>query len=128
MEDYGDACAHLTNIIVHNWHFLRLHALTSANADGLCVVHKYNQLMKNLPLNKLLSATNLDKIQESLLIFGLSPYPICHALPLVEPISHDFNDQLLRVLTCPVRSIWQTPHTDIFRTWDDLIKGSRVWM
>jgi hypothetical protein len=35
------------------------------------VVHKYNQLMKDFPLNELLSATDLDKIQESLiLIFG----------------------------------------------------------
>lgn len=34
-------------------------------------VHKYNQLMKDFPLNELLSATDLDKIQESLqLIFG----------------------------------------------------------
>ena len=35
------------------------------------LVHKYNQLMKDFPLNELLSATDLDKIQESLqLIFG----------------------------------------------------------
>ena len=35
------------------------------------IVHKYNQLMKDFPLNELLSATDLDKIQESLhLIFG----------------------------------------------------------
>jgi dynein heavy chain 1 len=34
-------------------------------------VHKYNQLMKDFPLNELLSATDLDKIKESLyLIFG----------------------------------------------------------
>jgi hypothetical protein len=34
-------------------------------------VHKYNQLMKDFPLNELLSATDLDKIQESLyLIFS----------------------------------------------------------
>jgi dynein heavy chain 1 len=35
------------------------------------VVHKYNILMKDFPLNELLSATDLDKVQESLyLIFG----------------------------------------------------------
>jgi Dynein heavy chain, N-terminal region 1 len=94
--------------------------------------------MKDFPLNELLSAIDLDKIQESLiLIFGhiswklkLSPYPIQHALPLVEAISQDFNDQLL----CILMSQWlpympyetfnwllaQTMH--IFWTWDDLIK------
>lgn len=38
---------------------------------GLCAVHKYNQLMKDFPLNELLAATDLEKVQESLLlIFG----------------------------------------------------------
>jgi len=101
-------------------------------------VHKYNQLMKDFPLNELLSATDLDKIQESLvLIFGhinrklrLSPYPIRRALPLVEAISRDFNDQLLRILTS--QRLPYTPYdtferllsqtTNIFRTWDDQIK------
>jgi hypothetical protein len=83
-----------------------LHAVASVNADGLYAVHKYNRLMKDSPLNELLSATDLDKTQESLLIFGhmnrklkLFPYPIRRALPLVEAISRDFNDQLLRVQT-----------------------------
>ncbi|KAG1882389.1 dynein heavy chain, N-terminal region 1-domain-containing protein [Suillus subluteus] len=102
------------------------------------LVHKYNQLMKDFPLNELLSATDLEKIQESLvLIFGhinrklkLSPYPIRRALPLVEAISRDFNDQLLRVLTS--HRLSYTPYEtfdrllgqtmNIFRTWDDLIK------
>src|ERR1700733_15232297 len=118
--------------------FPPLHSLTSVDADGLCAVHKYNQLMKDFPLNELLSATDLDKIQESLLlIFGhinrklkLSPYPIRRAPPLVEAISRDFNDQLLRVLTS--HRLPYTPYetfdrllsqsTNIFRTWDDLIK------
>jgi hypothetical protein len=77
-----------------------------ADASG-GAVHKYNQLMKDFPLDELLSATDLDKIDKSLgLIFGhinrkltLSPYPIRRALPLVEAISRDFNDRLLRVLT-----------------------------
>jgi hypothetical protein len=94
--------------------------------------------MKDFPLNELLSATDLDKIQESLvLIFGhinrklkLSPYPIRRALPLVEAISRDFNDQLLRILTS--HRLPYTPYEtfdrllsqtmNIFRTWDDLIK------
>ena len=94
--------------------------------------------MKDFPLNELLSAPDLDKIQEALvLIFGhinrklkLSPYPIRRALPLVEAISRDFNDQLLRILTS--HRLLYTPYEtferlllqtmNIFRTWDDLIK------
>ncbi|KAF9481287.1 cytoplasmic dynein heavy chain 1 [Pholiota conissans] len=121
----------------------RFHATVSFIADtGLKdatdLVHKYNQLMKDFPLNELLSATDLDKVQESLvLIFGhinrklrLSPYPIRRALPLVEAISRDFNDQLLRILTS--HRLPYTPYdtferllsqtTAIFRTWDDQIK------
>ncbi|KAG8897185.1 hypothetical protein FRB99_008380, partial [Tulasnella sp. 403] len=121
----------------------RFHATVSFIADtGLKeaadIVHKYNQLMRDFPLNDLLSATDLDKIQESILsIFNhinkklrLSPYPIRRALPLVEAISKDFNDQLLRVLTS--HRLTYTPYDtfdrllgqtqDIFRTWDDQIK------
>lgn len=121
----------------------RFHATVSFIADtGLKdatdTVHKYNQLMKDFPLNELLSATDLEKIQEALiLIFGhinrklkLSPYPIRRALPLVEAISRDFNDQLLRVLTS--HRLLYTPYEtferllgqtmNIFRTWDDNIK------
>lgn len=62
--------------------------------------------MKDFPLNDLLSATDLPKIANSInAIFRhvstklkLSPYPIRRALPLVEAISRDFNDALLRVL------------------------------
>ncbi|KAG6887387.1 hypothetical protein C0992_012466 [Termitomyces sp. T32_za158] len=101
-------------------------------------LHKYNQLMKDFPLNELLSSTDLDKVQESLtLIFGhinrklkLSPYPIRRALPFVEAISRDFNDQLLRILTS--HRLAYTPYETFdrllaqtmnnFQTWDDLFK------
>ncbi|KAF9649981.1 hypothetical protein BDM02DRAFT_3112755 [Thelephora ganbajun] len=122
----------------------RYHATVSFIADtGLKeatdIVHKYNQLMKDFPLNELLSATDLDKIQESLaLIFGhinrklrVAPYPIRRALPLVEAISRDFNEQLTRVLTS--HRLLYTPYDtferlltqvmNIFRTWDDSMKG-----
>jgi len=121
----------------------RFHATVSFIADtGLKdatdLVHKYNQLMKDFPLNELLSATDLDKIQESLvLIFGhinrklkLSPYPIRRALPLVEAISRDFNDVLLNILTS--HRLLYTPYetferilsqtANIFKVWDDNIK------
>ena len=89
-------------------------------------------------MNELLSAPDLDKIQEALtLIFGhvnrklkLSPYPVRRALPLVEAISRDLNEQLLRILTS--HRLLYTPYETferllnqtmgIFRTWDDNIK------
>ncbi|KAI0344163.1 cytoplasmic dynein heavy chain 1 [Trametopsis cervina] len=106
--------------------------------DATDTVHKYNVLMKDFPLNELLAATDLEKIQESIaLIFQhitrklkLSPYPIRRALPLVEAISKDFNDQLLRVLSS--QRLLYTPYEtferllssamDNFRVWDDNIK------
>ncbi|CAO3629084.1 unnamed protein product [Cunninghamella echinulata] len=124
-------------------HAKRFHATVSFIADtglkeGMELVHKYNQLMKDFPLNELLSATDVDKIRESLvLIFGhlnkklkLSPYPIRRALPLVEAISRDLNDQLLKVLGS--RRMMYMEYDDferttagaeaVFHTWDDLIK------
>ncbi|KAI7858782.1 dynein heavy chain [Circinella umbellata] len=124
-------------------HAKRFHATVSFIADtglkeGMELVHKYNQLMKDFPLNELLSATDVDKIRESLgLIFGhlnkklkLSPYPIRRALPLVEAISRDLNDQLLKVLGS--RRLMYMEYDDferttsgaeaVFQTWDDLIK------
>ncbi|KAF8627873.1 hypothetical protein AX15_004203 [Amanita polypyramis BW_CC] len=101
-------------------------------------VHKYNQLMRDFPLNELLSAPDLEKIQEAvILIFGhlnrklkLSPYPVHRALPLVEAISRDFNDQLLRVLTS--HRLPYTPYDtfdrllaqtmNVFRIWDENLK------
>ncbi|KAI0069891.1 dynein heavy chain [Panus rudis PR-1116 ss-1] len=106
--------------------------------DAADTVRGYNQLMKDFPLNELLSATDLGKIQESLvLIFQhinrklkLSPYPIRRALPLVEAISRDFQDQLLRVLTS--HRLLYTPYETFerlmaqtmatFRTWDEQVK------
>ncbi|TFK18751.1 dynein heavy chain protein 2 [Coprinopsis marcescibilis] len=106
--------------------------------DATDLVHKYNLLMKDFPLNELLSATDLDKIQESLVQIilhinrklRLSPYPIRRALPLVEAISRDFNDVLLRILTS--HRLPYTPYetferllsqtANIFKTWDENIK------
>ncbi|KAF9922924.1 hypothetical protein FBU30_006961 [Linnemannia zychae] len=124
-------------------HAKRFHATVSFIADtglkeGTEKVHKYNQLMKDFPLNELLSATDATKVRDSLvLIFGhlnkklkLSPYPIRRALPLVEAISRDLNEQLLRVLGS--RRLMYMDYDDfekatagaveVFKTWDDLIK------
>lgn len=121
----------------------RFHATVSFIADtglkeGNEKVYKYNQLMKDFPLNELLSATELDRIQDSLIqIFGhlnkklkISPYPIRRALPLVEAISRDLNDQLLKVLGTQKLMFLEYPKferilgaaEDVFRTWEDLVK------
>ncbi|KAI7825176.1 dynein heavy chain [Gamsiella multidivaricata] len=124
-------------------HAKRFHATVSFIADtglkeGTEKVHKYNQLMKDFPLNELLAATDANKVRDSLLqIFGhinkklkLSPYPIRRALPLVEAISKDLNDQLLRVLGS--RRLMYMDYDDfekatagaveVFKTWDEVIK------
>ncbi|WVQ73635.1 hypothetical protein IAR50_003215 [Cryptococcus sp. DSM 104548] len=93
-------------------HAKRFHATVSFIADtGLKeaadLVHKHNILMRDFPLDELLAATDLEKIQDAIyLIFAhinkklkLSPYPIRRTLPLVEAISSDFNDQLLKILS-----------------------------
>mgnify|MGYP002718727164 CR=1 FL=1 len=121
--------------------------------------------MKDFPLDELLAATDLEKIQEAIyLIFGhinkklklssvpggvpwhiliIRPYPIRRTLPLVEAISRDFNDQLLRVLGSQ-RLMYMdyakfedvmAQVADVFGTWDENMKdftnvareGKRFW-
>lgn len=72
--------------------------------QAITTVNDYNPLMKDFPLDDLLSATELDKIKLSLtLIFGHlkkirnTKYPIQRALRLVEAISRDLSTQLLKV-------------------------------
>ncbi|CAB4481707.1 unnamed protein product [Rhizophagus irregularis] len=123
-------------------HAKRYHTTVSFIADtGLKEskekVNKYNQLMKDFPLNELLSAPDVNKIKESLnIIFNhlkklrLSTYPIKKALALVEAISRDLNDQLLRVLGN--RRLMYMEYEDfekimsgaedVFKTWDENIK------
>ena len=101
-------------------------------------VQKYNQLMRDFPLDELLSATSLRKVEEALqAIFGhlnkklrICPYPIRRALPLVEAISGDLDSRLHSLLHG--RSIMHLDYQDfealmesanaIWRTWDDCIK------
>ncbi|KAH6598857.1 hypothetical protein BASA50_003364 [Batrachochytrium salamandrivorans] len=121
----------------------RFHATVSFLADTgikekLEKVQRYNQLMKDFPINELLSSTDLDKIGESVvLIFGhinkklkISPYPIKRTLSLIEAISRDLNTQMLKALTsCSIMIIpWEefdycirkTDH--IFRLWEEQLK------
>ncbi|CAG8487876.1 5917_t:CDS:10 [Dentiscutata erythropus] len=124
-------------------HAKRFHATVSFIADtGLKEakekVHKYNQLMKDFPLGELLSAPNVEKIKEALTIvfahftkkMRLSPYPIKKALALVEAISRDLNDVLLKVLGS--RRLMYMEYDEfekvmsgaeeVFKTWDEMIK------
>ena len=74
--------------------------------EALETVLKYNQLMEKFPMDDLLSATTLQKIQEALdSIFGhlnkklrYTYYPIARALPLVHAISGDLDNQIHALL------------------------------
>ncbi|KKK21233.1 dynein heavy chain [Aspergillus ochraceoroseus] len=102
------------------------------------LVQKYNQLMRDFPLDELLSATSLQKVQESLsLIFNhlnkklkICPYPIKRALALVEAISGDLDSQIHTLLHGQTilhldyrefRSLMKTAGA-IWRTWDENLK------
>jgi len=94
--------------------------------------------MRDFPLDELLSATSLQKVQDAVVgIFvhlnkklRISPYPIRRALPLVEAISGDLDSQLHSLLSG--RRLMHLEYRDfdtlmnvaegIFKTWDDSIK------
>ncbi|KAJ6144523.1 hypothetical protein N7470_008418 [Penicillium chermesinum] len=106
--------------------------------DATELVQKYNQLMRDFPLDELLSATSLQKVQESLgLIFNhlnkklkICPYPIKRALSLVEAISGDLDKQIHDLIKGPevlrleyreFRSLMKTTQA-IWRSWDENLK------
>ncbi|TXT09077.1 hypothetical protein VHUM_02551 [Vanrija humicola] len=124
-------------------HAKRFHATVSFIADtgikeAADLVHKYNILMKDFPLDELLAATDLEKVQAAVYqIFNhinkklkLSPYPVRRGLLLVEAISKDFNDQLMRILGAQ-RLMYMdygkfeqvmSVTTELFTNWDELSK------
>lgn len=84
---------------------LRFCGLFSGLKQAVETVNDYNPLMKDFPLNDLLSATELDKIRQALVAIFThlrkirnTKYPIQRALRLVEAISRDLSAQLLKVL------------------------------
>jgi dynein heavy chain 1 len=97
-----------------------------------------NGLMKEFPLSDLLSATDIPKLEEAVdATFShinkkmrLAPYPTKRALALVDAISRDFNEVLLKLLGS--RRLLFLPYADfdaatqpceqLFRTWDDQSK------
>ncbi|KAJ6102543.1 hypothetical protein N7486_004970 [Penicillium sp. IBT 16267x] len=106
--------------------------------DATELVQKYNQLMRDFPLDELLSATSLQKAQESLgLIFNhlnkklkICPYPIKRALSLVEAISGDLDKKIHELINGreilhldyrEFRSLMKVTQA-IWRTWDENLK------
>ncbi|XP_039279680.1 dynein heavy chain, cytoplasmic [Nilaparvata lugens] len=120
-------------------HGKRFHATVSFDTDtglkqALATVNNYNPLMKDFPINDLLSATELDKIRhaEQMIFTHLkkirsTKYPMQRALRLVEAISRDLGVQLLKVLG--TRRLMHIPFDEfekvmtqcsaVFSTWDD---------
>ncbi|XP_065208173.1 dynein heavy chain, cytoplasmic isoform X2 [Planococcus citri] len=120
-------------------HGKRFHATVSFDTDtglkqALATVNDYNPLMKDFPINNLLSATELDRIREAvqqifqhLRKIRSTKYPMQRALKLVEAISRDLNTQLLKVLG--TRRLMHIPFDEfekvmaqcysVFSCWDD---------
>ncbi|XP_078728003.1 cytoplasmic dynein 1 heavy chain 1-like isoform X1 [Lampetra fluviatilis] len=120
-------------------HGKRFFATVSFDTDtglkqALEMVNDYNPLMKDFPLNDLLSATELDRIRVALLAIFThlrkirnTKYPIQRALRLVEAISRDLSAQLLKVLG--TRKLMHISYEEfekvmvvcfeVFQTWDD---------
>ena len=120
-------------------HGKRFHATVSFDTDtglkqAIATVNDYNPLMKDFPINDLLSATELDRIRISVQgIFSHlrkirnTKYPIQRALRLVEAISRDVVTQMLKVLgtrrlmvlTFDEFEKVMASCFDVFSTWDD---------
>ncbi|XP_061071728.1 cytoplasmic dynein 1 heavy chain 1 isoform X2 [Conger conger] len=120
-------------------HGKRFHATVSFDTDtglkqAVETVNDYNPLMKDFPLNDLLSATELDKIRQALVAIFThlrkirnTKYPIQRALRLVEAISRDLSAQLLKVLG--TRKLMHVAYEEfekvmvacfeVFQTWED---------
>lgn len=88
----------------------RFHATISFDSDtglkeALDRVKNYNLLMKDFPINDLLSANDLTKIKNSItMIFNHlkrvrnTRYPVNRILRLIEAISRDLNTRMIKVI------------------------------
>lgn len=124
-------------------HAKRFQATVSFSTDtGLKettdMVQKYNLLMRDFPLDELLSATSLEKVQESIdMIFThlnkklrASPYPIKRALALVEAISGDLDARIHFLLNGRELMHQEFPDFDatmkladgVWKSWDESVK------
>ncbi|KAK9242644.1 dynein heavy chain, N-terminal region 1-domain-containing protein [Lipomyces tetrasporus] len=124
-------------------HAKRFHATISFTSDtglkeSMELVKKYNLLLHEFPIDDLLSAPTLLRLKEGVVnVFThlnrkirVSPYPIRRALPLVEAISGDLDNQFHALLSG--RRLMHLEYVefqkvvsiaeDVFSTWDYQIK------
>ncbi|KAL3321193.1 Cytoplasmic dynein 1 heavy chain 1 [Cichlidogyrus casuarinus] len=103
-------------------------------SSALEKVNDYNPLMKDFPINDLLSASELGKIKTAIaaIFFHLkklrnTKYPMNRALELISAISRDLSNQLLKVLSAKRLMYMSYEEFDqvmrqcneVFATWDD---------
>uniref|UniRef100_A0A1I7Y6V7 Dynein heavy chain, cytoplasmic n=1 Tax=Steinernema glaseri TaxID=37863 RepID=A0A1I7Y6V7_9BILA len=99
------------------------------------MVDDYLSVMKEIPLNGLMSATDLSELAKALHdVFThlrkirSSKYPIARALKFIEAISRDLTDQMLKILGGPRRLMYINLNDfeelmrgcfNVFQAWDD---------
>lgn len=106
--------------------------------DATEKVQKYNQLMRDFPLDELLAATSIEKVIAALdNVFGhfnrklrVTPYPVARSLSLVSAISGDLEAQMLSLLHG--RTLMHLDYQDfqllmdkvesVWKTWDENVK------
>jgi len=115
----------------------RFHATVSFDTDtllkeALAQVNDYNPLMKDFPLDDLLSATDFDKLSSALFaIFNHfrkirnTKYPLERALKLMEALSRDVTAQLLKVLG--TRRLMHIPYSEFERVIASCSKVFFTW-
>ncbi|TKX19773.1 dynein heavy chain [Elsinoe australis] len=101
--------------------------------DATDNVQRYNSLLRELPLEDLLAATSLEKVQQALdAIFEhfnkklrIIPYPIKRALPLVEAVSGDLDARLRSLLHG--RVIMHLDYTEFQHLLDTVNRLWEIW-
>lgn len=121
----------------------RFHATVSFLSDtgikeAIEKVARFNQLMRDFPINELISATTLSGVQNAIVaIFGhlnkklrVVSYPVSRALSLVGAISDDLDRSLRallghkKIMNLPFSTLNEVLQetSDVFTTWDDCTK------
>lgn len=103
--------------------------------DVIAQTADYNKLMKDLPLNELLAAESIGKMEEAIVLvmnhlkrIRLTSYPISRALPFVEAISSDLDTKIKPTLKHSMAldySLFQTEIDSVISlldNWDKQIK------
>lgn len=118
----------------------RYHATVSFFSDieikeAMATAVDYNKLMKDFPLQELLVAEDLEKVEDAIVLImnhlkklRLTSYPISRSLPLLEAISSDL-DRTLKPMVSSIMSLSLERFNQeiqqlnsIFDTWDRQVK------